>query len=161
MAMKFNVAPAAAAGSSPGNAEDQAAASRLTSLAHRARPEASSLQRDYLQENLLHRLERAPLRYTLAVQLEKDPETTPIENTLVEWTEIDSPSIPVADLELDRKSLQSDNELELLRFSPAHCIAAHRPLGNLGRGRLFTYTASQDGRAADTTEPEEGTLFQS
>lgn len=177
IAMKFNVAPDATAGSSPGIAEDHAEASRLNSLVHRAihevdeiaerlerwfdahRPEASPLQSDYLRRDLLHRLGRLPLRYTLSVQLEKDPTRTPIENTLVEWKEIDSPSIPVADLELVRESIAINNEL--LRFSPAHFISEHRPLGNLARGRLFTYTASQDGRAAATTEPDERTLFQS
>ena len=85
--------------------------------------------------------------------------STRVNTAIVEWKEIDSPSIPVADLELVRESIAINNEL--LRFSPVHFISAHRPLGNLARGRLFTYTASQDGRAADTTEPDERTLFQS
>lgn len=174
-AMKFNVAPDPAAGSSSGIAEDHTEASRLNSLVSRAihgvdaiaerlerwfnvqRPEASPLLPDYLRRDLLHRLGRAPLRYALSVQLEKDPAKTPVENTLIEWKEIDSPSIPVADLELVRESIAINNEL--LRFSPAHFISEHRPLGNLARGRLFTYAASQDGRGAATIEPDERTLF--
>jgi catalase len=173
IAMKFNVAPEAAVAPSMGNTE----ASRMNSLVQQAihevdeiegrlkrwfdvhRLEASPLHPDYLRRDLLHRLERAPLRYTLSVQLEKDPNSTPIENTLVEWKESDSPSIPVADLELVRQSIKINSEL--LRFSPAHFISAHRPLGNLARGRLFTYTASQDGRAAATSEPDEEIVFQS
>ena len=176
MAMKFNVAPDAATGSSPGIAEDHAEASRLNSLVHRAlheveeieerlkrwfdvhTPESSPLHADYLRRDLLHRLGHGPIRYTLSVQLEKDPHRTPIENTLVEWKESESPSIPVADLEFVRESLQ---DTEPLRFSPAHFSSDHRPLGNLARGRLFTYTASQEGRGARKAEPDERTVFQS
>jgi len=175
IAMKFNVAPVADADHSVGIADDHAEASRLTSLVYHAIhevdeveermkrwlgvhwPEASPLHSDYLRRDLLHRLERAPIRFTLSVQLEKSSDSTPIENTLVEWKESDSPSIPVADLELVRESTEIDNEI--LRFTPAHFIAAHRPLGNLARGRLFTYDASQDGRAAATTDPDEISLF--
>ena len=175
MAMKFNIAPDPAADSSPGIADDHAEASRLNSLVHRAiheveeieerlkrwfdvhTPEASLLHADYLRRDLLHRLGHGPVRYTLSVQLEKDPQRTPIENTLVEWKESESPSIPVADLEFVRESLQ---DAEPLRFNPASFSSDHRPLGNLARGRLFTYTASQDGRGAQKAEPDEHKVFQ-
>lgn len=113
--------------------------------------------RDYLRMDLLHRLKQAPIRFTLNVQPEISPKTTPIENTLIEWKESDSPSIPVAELEFTRESATIDNEA--LRFSPGHFIAPHRPLGNLARGRLFTYAASQEGRSALTTDPDEASLF--
>ncbi len=175
MAMKFNIAPAADISTSAGIADDSAEASRLNSLAQRAlnstggvedriarwfalhTPEGSPLRTDYLRRDLLHRLANAPVRFTLSVQLERSAETTPIENTLVEWKEGDSPSLPVADLELDRESLELDNES--LRFTPAHFIAAHRPLGNMARGRLFTYRASQDGRRAPADDPAESAVF--
>ena len=174
-AMKFNIAPATEVETSAGIADDHAEAGRLNALVQRAvsqtgaveervarwfglhAPEASPLHADYLRRDLLHRLAKAPVRFTLSVQLEKSAETTPIENTLVEWKEADSPSLPVADLELDRESLEVDNES--LRFTPAHFIAAHRPLGNMARGRLFTYNASQDGRRAAADDPAESTVF--
>jgi catalase len=92
-----------------------------------------------------------------SVQLEKDPQTTPIEDALVEWKESDSPSIPVAELVLDREI--EPHVCEVARFTPGHCIAEHRPLGNMGRGRLFSYDASQRGRHAATEEGIEQTLF--
>jgi hypothetical protein len=175
IAMKFNVAPLADADASTGIADDRAEAGRVDSLVQGAvqgagtieerlkrwfavhTPDASPLLADYLRRDLVHRLGQAPLRFTLSVQLEKSADTTPIENTLVEWKEADSPSIPVADLELVRESTAVDNES--LRFSPAQFIGAHRPLGNLARGRLFTYTASQDGRSAAASDPDEGAVF--
>lgn len=177
VAMKFNLAPTADVDPSAGIAQDQAEASRLDSLVRDAvnetgsireritrwfalhAPEASPLHADYLRRDLLHRLAKTPLRFTLFVQLEKSAETTPIEDTLVEWKETDSRSIPVADLELDRESTDIDNES--LRFTPAHFIALHRPLGNLARGRLFTYKASQDGRGAAASDPAESAVFRS
>ena len=176
-AMKFNIAPTVDVDPSAGIVHDHAEAGRLNSLVQRAAnetggieeriarwfalhaPGASPLHSDYLRRDLLHRLAKAPLRFTLSVQLEKSAESTPIEDTLVEWKETDTPSLPVADLELDRESTEVDNES--LRFTPAHFIAAHRPLGNLARGRLFTYNASQDGRRAATADPPESAIFHS
>ena len=176
IAMKFNVAPPPDAPAA-GIANDHAEAGRLDSLVQRAiqgagtiedrlarwfaqhTPESSPLHADYLRRDLLHRLAAAPVRYTLSVQLEKSTDATPVENTLLEWTEADSRSVPVADLVLDRESTAIDNES--LRFTPAHFIAAHRPLGNLARGRLFTYSASQEGRGAVTSDPGENALFRS
>jgi hypothetical protein len=117
----------------------------------------SKVNANYLSIELRNRLQRGPIRFVLSVQLEKDPQTTPIEDGLTEWKEEDSPSIPVAELVLDR-------EIEPaacgdLRFTPGHYIAEHRPLGNLGRGRIFTYEASQAGRNAAAEEPTEHALF--
>jgi hypothetical protein len=91
------------------------------------------------------------------VQLEKNPETTPIENTLVEWKESDSLSIPVAELVLDREV--DGDACTNLRFTPRHYHPDHRPLGNMGRGRIFTYDASQHGRGARVDEPAESGFF--
>jgi hypothetical protein len=175
-AMKFNVAPTAGMDHRFGSAEDHIEASRLNSLVHQAihgveevterlrrwfavqKHGESILDPNYLRADLINRLEHGPLKYTLSVQLEQDAASTPIENTLVEWKEVDSPSIPVADLELTHESTNIDNEA--LRFNPAHFISEHRPLGNLARGRLFTYTASQDRRRARSEEPNEATVFQ-
>jgi hypothetical protein len=118
---------------------------------------ASKLDSNYLTKELQDRLRRGPIRFVFSVQLEKDERTTPIENTLVEWKESDSPSIPVADLVLDRDV--GTDACKDLRFTPGHCHPDHRPLGNMGRGRLFTYRASQGGRGAAEAEPEERRFF--
>lgn len=173
-AMKFNVAPNKSMSQLLGDALglNESLNSLVQKAVHEAGEVTERLQhwfdvladaektvdRNYLRTDLINRLKDGPLKYTLSVQLEKDANKTPIENTLVEWKEIDSPSIPVADLELTRESTNIDNEA--LRFSPRHFIPEHRPLGNLARGRLFTYKASQDGRGARSEEPDEATVFQ-
>ena len=75
----------------------------------------------------------------------------------MEWKEADSPSIPVAELTLDREI--DIRDIRSLRFTPGHFIPEHRPLGNLGRGRIFTYESSQTGRHADIDEPDENRFF--
>lgn len=119
----------------------------------------SKVNPNYLSIELRNRLQRGPIRFVFSVQLDKDPRSTPIEDGLIEWKESDSPSIPVAELVLDR-------EIDIhgctnLRFTPGHFISDHRPLGNLGRGRIFTYEASQIGRHAPADDPEERTFFSS
>jgi catalase len=118
---------------------------------------SAAVNPNYLRADLLERVRRGPVKFIFSVQLEKDTESTPIEKGLVEWKESDSPSIPVAELVLDQqdRSLDSEN----LRFSPGHRIPAHRPLGNLGRGRVFAYEASQSGRHAAQAEPDESMFF--
>jgi catalase len=135
-AMKFNVTPVAGV-----------AAGSVTEL----------LGADHLREDLLRRLQDGPVRFTLNVQLGITPEITPIEDALVEWEESQSPSMAVADLELTRKLAGMD--ADALSFTPAHFIAAHRPLGNMARGRIFTYRASQEGRGALPLDPPEHSLF--
>ena len=118
----------------------------------------SKINPNYLSVELRDRLQRGPIRFVLSVQLEKDALTTPIEDSLVEWTESDSPSIPVAELVLDRE-IEADICTNL-RFTPGHYVPDHRPLGNIGRGRIFTYEASQVGRNASADEPTERMLLQ-
>lgn len=114
---------------------------------------------NYLREELKASAARGPIHYVLNVQLEKDPKSTPIENALVEWKESDAPSIPVADLVLDQQDFdrpERDQACARLRFTPAHYHPDHRPAGNMGRGRLFAYLASQAARSSDEASPDEG-----
>jgi catalase len=113
---------------------------------------------DYLRHDLKKRLEHGPVKFTFAVQLEKNSKDTPIEDNLTEWKEKNSQSIPVAELVLEQQYLSTlENEpssCEKLRFTPGHYIPEHRPLSNMGRGRIFGYEASQIGRNANAEEPD-------
>jgi catalase len=168
-AMKLNVRPAENAGI---GMEDQGIEQEMAALESglsamddgierwlHMRGEAgnSKLNPNYLSVELLNRARQGPIKFILSVQLEKDPDSTPIENGLVEWEESVSPSIPVAELVLDRQDEFQDCDGS--RFTPGHFIADHRPLGNIGRGRVFTYQASQAGRHAMPMEPAEAAIF--
>jgi hypothetical protein len=110
----------------------------------------------YLHHDLKRRLKSGPVKFTFALQLEKNSKDTPIEDNLTEWTEKNSPSIPVAELVLDQQyftNVLAGMDCENLRFTPGHYIPEHRPLSNMGRGRIFGYEASQIGRNANEEEP--------
>jgi hypothetical protein len=108
--------------------------------------------RDYLRHELAGRAATAGLRYKLFIQLEYDgdPTLTPIENALSEWDETASPPLPVAELVFPPQEVTEAQHcyVENLPFNPWNYHPEHRPLGNLARGRLFSYAASREGRAA-------------
>lgn len=105
---------------------------------------------NYLSIDLNERLKNRSIKFKFAIQLEKDSKSTPIEDNLIEWKEKTSPSIEVADLIIEQQYDPHTGELfsacETMRFTPGHYIPEHRPLSNMGRGRLFAYEASQIGR---------------
>jgi catalase len=107
--------------------------------------------RNYLGDDLRKRAATEQIRFIMSVQLAtEDLNATPIEDALVEWSEEISKPIPVADLVLSVQSVtEARKELvEGLQFVPWNYVADHRPLGNLARGRLFSYFASAQGRRA-------------
>jgi hypothetical protein len=84
-------------------------------------------------------------KYELRVQLRTSAETMPIEDASVEWPEDESPFVPVAEVAfLLQDAYSSARQVfadDKLSFTPAHSLAAHRPLGSLMRGRLKAYGA--------------------
>ena len=116
---------------------------------------------DYLADDLARRLQAGPLRWELAVQLYRDPRTTPIEDPTVAWAEDAAPPIPVARLTIDAIDVASEParatsaEVERMSFDPWHALVAHRPLGAMMRARNHAYRLSTAERQA-APEPTEG-----
>jgi hypothetical protein len=87
----------------------------------------------------------------------------PVEDPTVPWPEDLSPYIPVARLTAGPQNAYSPARRvfvdEILSFNPFHCLAAHRPLGNIMRARRPVYARSSayrhemDGRPM--TEPHD------
>jgi hypothetical protein len=102
---------------------------------------------NYLREAMARTLTAEPVRFEMALQLQTNPRTMPIEHACVRWSPKDSPPLPVATLELPRQQFDSAAQLAFasrLSINPWHSLAAHRPLGNQNRGRLKIYqTLSQ------------------
>jgi hypothetical protein len=106
---------------------------------------------NYLGTDLKTRAAREEIHFVLSIQLEtNDQQETPIEDTLVEWREEVSKAIPVADLVFPIQNVTDARRdfADRLAFTPWNYISDHRPLGNLARGRLFSYLASAGGRKA-------------
>ena len=81
--------------------------------------------------------------FEIRVQLCTDLNAMPVEDASKEWDEGVSPYRTVARLVLPAQDALSEPRSryadDVLSFSPAHSLAAHRPLGSLMRARLKTY----------------------
>lgn len=86
------------------------------------------------------------------VQLCRDLEKQPIEDSTVQWDEEAAPFVPVATIRANAQDSWNQTLVakvnEETRFSVWTGIAAHQPLGNINRARRDTYRHSADYRAA-------------
>lgn len=117
-----------------------------------------------LRDDLATRLQHGPVTFTLAVQLYVDPQRTPIELGSADWSESDSPYVPVADLVIPRQDITSEagerlaDYVETLSFDPWHAPVEFRPLGNIMRARNHAYRLSVIERAS-APEPDGSESF--
>jgi hypothetical protein len=88
--------------------------------------------------------------WNVCIQLCTDLQKMPVEDPSVEWPEDLSPYVPVARIVARAQNAYSAERRvfvdEKLSFNPWHCLAAHRPLGNIMRARFHAYKASSDFR---------------
>ena len=88
--------------------------------------------------------------FEIKAQLWTDARTQPIEDASKEWSVDESAYRTVAVLRLPaQKAYGAERQQyfdERLTFSPAHSLAAHRPLGSVMRARLQVYQALSDFR---------------
>lgn len=104
---------------------------------------------NYLRDNLIKTLEEKDIEFDLMVQLQTDPHLMPIEDSSVRWPEKMSPFVPVATILIPKQKYDHDAASEFakrLKMNPWHCIAEHRPLGNLNRARFRLYRELSDFR---------------
>ena len=107
---------------------------------------------DGLAAEAAARLSAGPVVMALCLQRYRDPVSTPIEDTAVEWSQEDSPAIPIAELTLPRRDVTGSearrdaDAIEAMAFSPWNTVVGFRPLGNLNRARDEAYRVSAEGR---------------
>jgi hypothetical protein len=100
---------------------------------------------DYLRDDIVWAA-RGGACYTFYVQLQVDPDQTPIEDAAKNWTPEVSPLVPVANIVFPPQELQTPRQDELCRslaFDPWHSIPAHKPMGHINRARRYVYAASR------------------
>jgi hypothetical protein len=96
----------------------------------------------YLREAMARTLAERDVELDFMIQAQTDPHRMPIENAGVRWPERLSPYVTVATLRLPKQKFDSAAQFDFARnlsYSPWHCIAEHRPLGNQNRARLRMY----------------------
>jgi len=97
---------------------------------------------NYLREAMARTLGEKEVTFDFMIQLQTDSHRMPIENASVEWPERLSPPVTVARLRLPAQTFDSPMQLAFadnLSFNTWHCLAQHRPLGNLNRTRKTLY----------------------
>ena len=103
----------------------------------------------YLSDNLQQHLSQADATFDFLVQLRTDPETMPIENAAVEWSEEQAPFVKVATLRIPKQQFRTaerDAMAKALSFSPGHALVEHRPIGGVNRARMRVYREQADFR---------------
>ncbi len=122
----------------------------LVELHKKHLPNASN--RDAIKEEFARFFQENEAKWDVRVQLCTDLETMPVEDGTVEWDETESPYVTIATLTAKPQDVYSDPRRvwvdEQLSFNPWHCLAAHRPLGNLMRARFKAYELSSKFRHA-------------
>jgi hypothetical protein len=97
---------------------------------------------NYLREAMVATLARQDVEFDMCVQVQADPFLMPIENAAVMWPTKLSPRVPVAVIRIPRQTFDSPEQIafaRVLAYNPWHCVAEHRPLGNIGRARKRMY----------------------
>jgi hypothetical protein len=84
--------------------------------------------------------------WEIKAQLCTNVDSMPVEDASVEWSEKDSPYVPVGSITVHAQDAYSPARRvyfdELLSFNPWHALAAHRPLSNIMRARRLAYQMS-------------------
>lgn len=103
---------------------------------------------DSLFKALEETLKQEDVYFDFLIQLQSDPQKTPIEDVSQEWLEIDSPFHTVATVKIPRQDLQSSElqnfrqQCESLSWNPWHALVEHKPLGGINRLRRAVYADS-------------------
>ncbi len=95
---------------------------------------------NFLRKEMVKRLATGTACFEFMVQLQVQGKNMPVEDTTVEWSESDSPFVPVARLEIPAQQFEANNALgEGLSFNPWHSLPEHRPIGLMNRIRKAVY----------------------
>ncbi len=115
----------------------------------------------YLAADLAARLSKQAVTFRFCVQLRTNPETQPLDNAMIPWTEEASPPVHVADLILEQQDLSERGQAaygENLSWNIWRVTEDHRPQGSIAAARREVYAASaqmrRDANGVPTGEPD-------
>ncbi len=95
---------------------------------------------NFLRQEMVKRLGAGTACFDFMVQPQVAGKNMPVEDTTVEWSEKDSPFVPVARLDIPSQQFEANNNAcEGLSFSPWHSLPEHRPIGVMNRIRKAVY----------------------
>ncbi len=100
---------------------------------------------NFLRKNMQKHLAHGDACFDFMAQLRKHPVEMPIEDSTIEWSEKDSPFIPVARITIPSQAFDTPEQqkfCEDLSFTPWHTVLEHQPLGGINRVRKVVYETS-------------------
>jgi hypothetical protein len=113
-----------------------------TPVAPQAQPVPDHPTDNFLREAMAVQLSKQAAEFVFGIQRQTDPKRMPVEDASVQWDEAASPFEAVATLRILAQNFDTperNRQGEDMRFSPWHCLAAHRPLGSINRARRVVY----------------------
>ena len=95
---------------------------------------------NFLRKEMAAHLANAGACFDFMVQPQIKGKNMPVEDTTVEWSEKDSPFVPLARLDIPAQQFEQNNDVcENLSFNPWHSLPEHRPIGIMNRLRKAVY----------------------
>ena len=109
---------------------------------------------NFLRLEMADRLKDGDACFEFMVQRQAPGKNMPVEDTTVEWSEDDSPFVPVARMEIPKQSFVENQEMcENLSFNPWHSLPEHTPVGVMNRVRKPLYLEIARYRRSMNGEP--------
>ena len=99
-----------------------------------------------LKKELAKTLSAGDASFDFYIQRFRSLESTPVEDSTIEWSDDVAPLEPVAQIIIPRQEVISDERdqfCEKLSFNPWHSLAEHKPLGVTNRVRRQVYLESK------------------
>ena len=157
--MKFRAQPVACESGPPLNVEG---VSQLCRVWPSGAPEFLGCDSNLLRDTMAQEIAGAAACFDFMVQPQVHGKNMPVEDPTVEWSEDESPFVPVARIEIPPQEFstqEQDNYCESLAFNPWHSLPAHRPLGAMNRVRKAVYVEiSRYRRAKNTANDQPETM---
>lgn len=103
---------------------------------------------NYLFKALEDTLKEEEAYFDFLIQLQSDPQKTPIEDVSIEWYTQVAPFVKVATVKIPKQDLESQQmqtfrtQCESLSWNPWHALVEHKPLGGINRLRKSIYADS-------------------
>ena len=104
---------------------------------------------NYLRQSMIEHLQIEPACFEFMVQEQTNPDTMPIEDASVEWSQNESPFVSIATITIHPQEFtdpQSMAQCEQMTFNPYNGLPAHQPLGGINRVRKVIYQQLGDYR---------------
>lgn len=104
---------------------------------------------NYLRQSMIEHLRVKDACFNFMVQKQTNPDTMPIEDASVEWSQDESPFVTVATITIKEQNFIAHDKMtacEAMTFNPWNGLVEHKPIGGINRVRKAIYQQLGDFR---------------